>query len=172
MTMLPLAILLAFPQPPEGDQPPSRFTVSLKQCASLPEGPARLTCYDREVVALLTAVTTQDVVLVDRADVRSAHRKSFGFDRSPARSTGKSANDLQDKSDFIRLDTKITSGKSAGYGRWRFTVSEGSIWETLETNSGFDEPRPGASVTIERNTLGGYFAQIGRGRAVRTRRIG
>ena len=154
------------------DHIPSRHAVALAVCREISGSTARLSCYDREVLALLAAAKSNTVVLVDRAEVRRARRKTFGFDRSAARPFGTSPIDKEDQADSTRLVTKILSGTPAGYGKWRFTITEGSVWETLESDVGFDDPKPGASVILERNAMGGFFAQIGHGRAVRAHRIG
>jgi hypothetical protein len=78
----------------------------------------------------------------------------------------------EDEADVARLETKIISSRSVGYGKWRFTVESGAVWETVEVKLGFDDPLPGRTVVLEKGSLGSYFAKVGKGRQVQAKRVG
>jgi len=133
----------------------------------------RLACYDRAVDVLARATASQEVVVIDRTEVRAARKGLFGFALPRIGFLSSRPGDAQDHSDESRLATTIVSAREIGYGKFRFTVDGGAVWETVEANSGFNDPHPGGKVLIEKGSLGSYFVQVdGRGRRVQAKRVG
>ena len=177
MSRLPLmlcAALVALPAsaatPPA---PPAAKTVTdLQGCRALTDAAARLACYDRAVDALSAATARGDVVVVERTEVRKARKGLFGFTLPRIGFlTGKPDN-AEDVADEKELATVITAARSLGNGKWRFTVEGGALWETVEANVGFSDPKPGRKVLIEKGMLGAYFVTVEKGRRVQAKRIG
>ena len=52
---------------------------ALQACKATSDNIARLACFDREVASLLAATQSQDVVIVERGEVRKARKGLFGF---------------------------------------------------------------------------------------------
>ena len=170
-----LVIAVAFAWPAQATARPApqvaRQIGALQECKATSDNVARLACFDREVASLLAATQSQDVVIVERGEVRKARKGLFGFSLpNLGFLTGRDDND-EDKSDAARLETKIISSRTINYGKWQFTVEDGAIWNTVEADTGFDDPLPGRTVVIERGSLGSYFAKVGRGRRVQAKRI-
>lgn len=156
----------------ESPPPVAKPVAALQQCRTLADSAARLACYDRAVDALTVATASNDIVIVERTEVRKARKGLFGFTLPRIGFlTGKPDN-AEDRADEAELETTITAGRSIGYGKWRFTVEGGATWETTEANMGFDDPLPGRKVVLQRGSLGGYFAKVGKGRRVAAKRIG
>jgi hypothetical protein len=157
----------------QADTPPvAKPVAALQQCRTVADPQARLACYDRAVDALAASTASGDTVIVERTDVRKARKGLFGFALPRIGFLSGREDNAEDLADAARLETTIIAGRAIGYGKWRFTVEGGAIWETVETNPGFDDPRPGAKVLIEKGTLGAYYAKVGKGRRVQAKRVG
>ena len=152
--------------------PTARPVLELQKCRTLPDSAARLACYDRAVDALTAAAAANEVVIVERQDVRKARKGLFGLTLPKIGFlTGRDDND-EDKADAATLETTITASRPFGYGKWRFTVEGGATWETVDADTGFDDPLPGRKVILEKGSLGAYYAKVGKGRRVQAKRIG
>ncbi len=156
------------------DKPPpvARPVAALQHCRTLTDASARLVCYDKAVDALSAATAANEVVIVERTDVRKARKGLFGFTLPRIGFLTGRPDSAEDRTDEAQLETTITASHNFGYGKWRFTVEGGASWETTETNMGFDDPLPGRKVLLQKGALGGYFAKVGKGRRVAAKRIG
>ena len=152
--------------------PVARPVAALQECRTIVDGAARLACYDKAVDALIAATAANEVVIVERTDVRKARKGLFGFTLPRIGFLTGRPDNAEDRADEAELETTITASRSFGYGKWRFTVEGGASWETTETSLGFDDPLPGRKVLLQRGSLGGYFAKVGKGRRVSAKRIG
>jgi len=145
---------------------------ALQQCRGVADPAERVGCYDRAVDALNKATASNEVVIVERTEVRKARKGLFGFTLPRIGFlTGRDDNE-EDKADAAELTTTITASREIGYGKWRFTVEGGGIWETVEVSPGFDDPLPGKQVTLQKGSLGSYYAKVGKGRRVQAKRVG
>ena len=152
--------------------PAARPIVELRACRAIADAAARLACYDKKLDDLLAATASGDVVVVERGEVRKARKGLFGFTLPRIGFlTGKPDN-AEDVADEKELATVVATSRSIGYGKWRFTVEGGGLWETVEANSGFRDPVPGRKILIEKGSLGGYFVTVEKGRRVQAKRIG
>lgn len=152
--------------------PVAKPVAALQQCRTIADTTARLACYDKAVDALAASTASGETVVVDRTEVRKARKGLFGFTLPRIGFlTGRDDND-EDKADAAQLETKIVAARALPYGKWRFTVDGGGIWETVEASMGFSDPKPGATVLIEKGSLGAYFAKVGKGRRVQAKRVG
>jgi hypothetical protein len=168
-----LAVVLIAAPAGAADSPPpvAKPVAALQQCRTLADSAARLACYDKAVDALTAATASNDVVIVERTEVRKARKGLFGFTLPRIGFlTGKPDN-AEDRADEAELETTITAARGIGYGKWRFTVEGGATWETTEANMGFNDPLPGRKVLLQKGSLGGYFATVGKGRRVAAKRI-
>ncbi|MEP6784401.1 MAG: hypothetical protein ABI898_01525 [Sphingomonadales bacterium] len=152
--------------------PTSKPVAALQQCRTVADPATRVACYDRAVDALTAATASNEVVIVERQEVRKVRKGLFGFSVPRIGFLTGRADNVEDKADAAELETTITASRSIGNGKWRFTVEGGATWETVETNMGFSEPLPGRKVLLEAGSLGSYFATVGKGRRVQAKRIG
>lgn len=171
---LPFAVLaLAGTAVIAADAPPlARLYTVLQACRGVTDSAARLACYDKAVAALDAAEKSQEVVIVDRQEVQKARKGLFGFNLPRIGFLAGRDGNADDQADEQQLDDTVTKVQSLPYGKWRVTVASGGVWETLETDSRFTDPRPGAAVHLSKGMIGSYFLQIGKGRAVKARRVG
>lgn len=161
------ALVLATPAYAAEEQPAA--VRALAACRDISEAAARLACFDRETGALLQSVEKKETVVLDQAEVRKTKRSLFGFTlpRLPFFGDGKDANDAPE---FQQIDTPIKSVRSIAYGRFRFTIEDGAVWETTEGINAF--PKAGERVVIKKGVMGSYFIKFEGSRSVKGMRVG
>jgi hypothetical protein len=152
--------------------PVAKQVAALQACRTKSDSAERLACYDKAVDVLTAATASQEVVIVERGEVRKARKGLFGFSLPRIGFLAGRDGNAEDEADVSRQETTIKSSRAIGYGKWRFTVESGAIWETVEVNMGFDDPLPGRTVLLEKGSLGSYFAKVGKGRRVQAKRVG
>jgi hypothetical protein len=143
---------------------------ALAGCRAISDSAARLACYDREAGALLQSVEKKETVVLDQAEVKKTKRSLFGFTlpRLPFFNSGK--DDDREEAEFQQIDPPIKTVRSIGYGRFRFTIDEGAVWETTEGINAF--PKPGQKVLIKKGLMGSYFIKFEGSRSVKGMRVG
>ncbi len=169
------AFAAALALPAMGAAPPAasaKSVVDLQACRTVSDAAARLACYDRAVDALSAATASGDVVIVERTEVRKARKGLFGFTLPRIDFLSGKPGNAEDAADEKQLSTVITNARTIGYGKWRFTVEGGAVWETVEANMRFNDPAPGRKVLIERGSLGAYFVTVEKGGRVQAKRVG
>ena len=144
---------------------------ALQACRTKADAAERLACYDKAVDVLSAATASRDLVVIDKAELKTARKGLFGFTlpRIPFLS-GKDG-DPDDEADARELQTTVVSAKRWNRIFWRFTVESGGTWETTEDTRAFNDPKPGAAVILERGRLGAYYAKVGRGGRAAVRRV-
>lgn len=151
--------------------PVARQVIALQACRTEGDSAKRLACYDKAVDVLTAATASQEVVIVERADVRKARKGLFGFSLPRIGFLAGREGNKEDEADAVRFEGKITSSRELSQGGWQFTVEGGAVWVTLETSFSFKTPTPDRMVLIERGALGSYSARVGNGGWVRVKRI-
>lgn len=134
------------------------------QCRKLTDPAARLACFDKTVETLDSAEARQDVVVVDRQQMRQARRTLFGIGLPTLPIFG-NAPDI----DFI--DTTVAEARVDGAGRWTLRMADGARWAQTDDNVIGRSPKPGDKVHIKRGALGSYQMNVGGQPAVKAQRI-
>jgi hypothetical protein len=160
---------MAFAQTPSAMP---KQVIALQECRAKADPSDRLACYDRAIDALTAAAESEELVIVERAEVRKARKGLFGFTLPRIGLLAGRDGNAEDEADAKNVEVRITASRAFGYGKWRFTVETGAVWETVEASAGFVDPLPGRTVLLEKGSLGGYFAKVGKGRRVQAKRIG
>jgi hypothetical protein len=168
-----LAVVLACAAAPAMAQAPlpagrAAALKSLTDCRAVTDSVARLACFDQAAAALDAAERSGDVVVLDRAQVRTAKREAFGlklpsfdlFDRDEQQRT-------------VEVDRVESTVASAGRGQagWVVTLANGQVWRQTDGKSLY-RVRQGDKVEIRRGTLGSYFLRVGNQPGVRAVRAG
>jgi hypothetical protein len=170
---LTVAIALAAPSialAEDAPKLPAQVT-ALQSCRSKADAAERLACYDKAVDALSAAAASRDIVVIDRAEVKTTRKGLFGFTLPKIGFLSGRDGDKEDARDESELVSTVASARQWNREYWRITLADGATWETTSTARGFDDPRPGAAVTIERGTLGAYWLTVGKRGRVQARRI-
>jgi hypothetical protein len=173
--VLPLAVfalagtaLIAADAPP----PAARPYTALQACRGIADSSQRLACYDKAAADLDAAAKSEEVVIVDRQEVKKARKGLFGFNLPRIGFLAGRPGNAEDQADEEKLDDVIVKATPIPYGKWRITLASGGVWETLEEDSRFSDPKPQAQVHLTKGLIGSYFLQVGKGRAVKARRVG
>ncbi len=146
----------------------SPLVAKLAECRSIGDDAQRLACFDRESAALVSAVSSGNVAVVDQGQLRAARRSLFGFQlpKLPFFSGDKSADDVPNQ-----IDTTIRTAEDIGRGRYRVTLADGAVWETTDSPMRLTAPRAGNKIVIKKASLGSYFLRIDGQVGVKGRRI-
>ncbi|HYZ47591.1 MAG TPA: hypothetical protein VE567_01720 [Sphingomonas sp.] len=149
------------------DEPPAAIR-ALGACRAIADNAQRLACYDREAATLVQSVEKKETVVLDRAEVKKAKRSLFGFSlpKLPFFGDGK---DTKEEAEFQQIEAPIKTVRSMGFGKFRFTIDDGAVWETTEGLNAF--PKPGEKVVIKKGVMGGYFIRFEGTRSVRGMRV-
>lgn len=151
-------------------QTPEALT-NVYQCAGIENNEARLACYDNAVGRLRTAETEGRIVAVDRQQVETLQRESFGFRLPTLASMLPGFRDDEDADEeFTELQMQVTRIAQRAYGRSAFIMANGQIWVQTESQSARNV-RVGDTVTIRRAAMGSFMLSPARsGAALRVRR--
>lgn len=148
-----------------GDEPPPAFK-KLVDCRSVADDAQRLACYDREIVAVDSAVSQRELVVFDRSQVQRTQRTLFGLPLPNLGIFGDGTDDAPSE-----IVSTIKRAWMHDRGKWSFELSDGAKWEQIDTTKLVFEPEPGQEVKIRRAALGSYLANVDRQIAIRVRRV-
>lgn len=144
------------------------YLEALKACRTIVDEAERLTCYDAKVGAMVAATEAGDVRVVDREDVRRTRRQLFGF---TVPDLDILEGDETDKETSELLQTSITSARQVGRRAWRFTTTEGAVWEIASAPPRLAPIAAGDSVEFKKASLGYFFIRINGQMGVKGKRI-
>lgn len=153
-------------QPAAAD--PNRSAVQVDRllaCRATSDAAQRLACFDREVAGLADGVAKRELVVMDRAAVRSTKRTLFGL------SLPRIGILDDDKEEITSLEGVIERVSFNGDGGYYFFLQGGARWTQIDGRPIALEPRPGDKVTIKRAALGSYMLSVGRQPGIRVRRV-
>ena len=163
-----LAALIAATAAAAADEPPAAIQ-ALGACRAITDDARRLACYDREAGALLQSVEKKETVVLDKQAVTKTKRSLFGFSLPKLPFFGDRDDDKKE-AEFQQIETPIVTVRSIGYGKFRFTIDDGALWETTEGVNAF--PKSGQKVVIKKGLMGGYFIRFEGARSVKGMRVG
>lgn len=138
----------------------------LIECRAIPDATERLACYDKKVTEIDTAEKNDELVVVDKAEVKEAERGLFGLSLPKIKLFGGDRNQpLQD------LTATIKSARLSAYGKWSIVLEDGAVWQQTDDVSLTKDPKAGSTIVIKTAALGSYMAKVNDGRAFRIKRI-
>lgn len=153
------------------DVPRPAVLDALTSCRAIVADAERLACYDRAAAALNAQVERKEVIVLDQQEVKKTKRSLFGFTLPRIGIFGGGGNGPgHEDTEFTQIETTVTSVRGTGYGKLRFTIEDGAVWQTTEPSPA--EPKPGTKVTIKRAALGSYFIKFEGERTIKGMRIG
>lgn len=148
------------PKPPR----PAQFQ-KLVDCRAITEPMARLACFDREAAAFEAAERGNDLVVVDRQQIRNTRRSLFGLalPRIPF------LDDNDSEASPTQIEGVVRSARVDG-DRWTVDLGE-SVWRTTESAQFEAYPRAGQKVTVRRAALGSYVLKVEGRKGLRAIRV-
>jgi hypothetical protein len=156
------------PEPAASARPP--LFAKLIECRSIKEDAARLACYDAQTAALDEAERKNEVMVVDRQQIKKAKRGLFGLALpSIGGLFGKDNEQSAAEEQLDSIDSTITGLGSTQSGKLIFTIEGGARWVQTDSTS-IRTPKVGQLVKIKKAAMGSYFAVINGQRTMRVRR--
>lgn len=154
-------------------QPRAEIFDALLQCRAIADGPQRLACFDRQVGAMNEAAQRDEVVVLDKGELKKTRKTLFGFSfpKLPFLGGAEDQDERKEEEGFNHIQAKIVSVRSLGYGKWQIALDDGAQWATTEAVTGRD-PKAGLSIEIRRAAMGSFMGKVEGGRAVRMKRVG
>jgi hypothetical protein len=154
------------PRPTSG----SDLVNAVTACRDIGDAARRLVCYDEAAARLTQAVSHNDVVVLDREDVRQTRRSLFGFHLPRIALFGGGAREVAETPDEITAT--VSAASNIGYDKYRIRLEDGAVWQTTESSASVTPPHAGSSVVIRRGAMGAYFIRIDGQRSLRAMRTG
>lgn len=136
-------------------------------CRAVADSAARLACFDREVAAVATAEARQDLVVIDRAKVRTARKTLFGLSVPDLGIFGGDDNE----EGVNRIEGSLAVVGRNGDGRWTFRLADGARWVQADSRELPVDPAPGQAISIRKAAIGSFLANVNKQVAIRVRRV-
>lgn len=136
-------------------------------CRAVTDAAARLACFDREVTAVAAAEARQDLVVIDRAKVRTARKTLFGFSVPDLGIFGGGA----DEEGVNRIEGRLASAGRNPDGRWTFRLTDGARWVQADSRELAIDPVAGQTIAIRKAAMGSFLANVNKQIAIRVRRL-
>ncbi|RJT24307.1 hypothetical protein D5I55_02005 [Chakrabartia godavariana] len=164
---IPLILCAATASAADRKEPRPALLQKLVDCRSVTDPAARLACYDAQVAAIDSAESQQELVVVDKAQMKQARKSLFGFSLPKFSLFG---NDSDDGDEEMRvLETTVTSARRLADGNWQFKLADGVYWRQMEAKDIF-APKAGDKIKIRKAAMGSYLASINGRTAFRIKR--
>lgn len=138
----------------------------LSSCRSIAADAERLACYDRVAAAFDAAEQSGELLVMDRNQVRETRRALFGFslNAAPLFARGGPQEEVE------AIETTLTRVSEGAYGKWVFTLENGSVWQQIDSERLTRTPRPGMEIRVRQGAVGSYLLSVAGARSVRVRR--
>jgi hypothetical protein len=157
-------------QTPARQNTGSDLVNSVSACRPITDAARRLACYDEAAERLTQAVGSNEVVVLNREDIRQTRRSLFGFHLPRLAIFGGGAREVEEAP--AEITATVSAASNIGYDKWRIRLEDGAVWQTTESSSAISPPRAGSSVVIRRGAMGAYFIRIDGQRSLRATRTG
>lgn len=168
MIVVTSALLITTPvladSKPRAKGTPSKLLTDVTRCRDITASAERLACYDASVAALDTAEKQQDLVVVDRQQVREARKTLFGISLPDMSLFGGGP-------DIDQVETTVTDAQVASDGRWTIRMADGARWVQTDDFVIARKPKANDKVVIKRAALGSFRMSVGGQPGVKARRV-
>lgn len=145
----------------------AQVSENLRSCAAESDNARRLACYDKEMAHLTPAAPTEHSLPSPASGASDAvPAKRFGLSDGQVRKLESGDAPAEVKA----LTARVTKVFQLPNGRQRVALDNEQEWEQTEQDGGFN-PQPGATATITRGRLGGFWMATDPYRRVRVKRI-
>lgn len=140
----------------------------LIDCRAITDDAARLACFDTGVAQLEAAESRNDVVVIDKEQVKTARKGLFGLSLPDLGIFGSKKDDEPDQ-ELMEIKSTIKSARENALGKWVIILEDGAKWVQTESARIF-EPKPGQPIRIRKAAMGGFFANVNEQTAIRVAR--
>lgn len=158
------------------DKPAPDYVSALRACGQESDRARKLECLERASGALVAAVDSGELRVVDRKEREKQRRGLFGFNLGNI--FGGGDNDDEDRAspelaEMETLTSTITEVRQIGRKTYVLRIAEANaLWEINEAPSRFIMPKVGETVEFKKAAMGSYFIRVGKQIGVKGKRIG
>lgn len=141
--------------------PPPRPAVfqKLVDCRAIADDPARLACYDAQVVKLDEAERASDVVVVDRAEIKKARKGLFGLSLPDLGGIFGGKKGGAPEPELTEIESTVKSAAIGGGGKLIVIIADGARWVQTDSKA-MRVPKAGVPVKIRKAAMGSFFMNI------------
>ena len=153
---------------PKPDRARAAVLDALSACRKDADDATRLACYDKAAGALDEAETKGQVVVLDRAQVRTVKREAFGLSLPSINLFARrgAPDEVVD-----RVSYTIDHATQGGSGKWVFATIDGAVWEQTDADESLArDPHKGSTLAVRHGALSSYFCNVDGQRALRCQR--
>jgi hypothetical protein len=142
---------------------------SLLACRGMTDSAQRLACYDRASGTIASAISTRDLVMIDKAKATQTKRALFGFsvpDFGGLFGGGGGPDEIREIA-----STVTTFGRNAE-GGWLIKLADGSSWSQTDDAMLGLPPRRGDKVVVARGSFGAFYLRLAGQPGFKVKRVG
>ena len=154
----------------EDDRPRSEALEQLVDCRGISDDAQRLACFDREVAAIDAAEAANELVVVDREQIRKTRRTLFGLSLPDLGIFGGGEGEEEEEG-VSQIESTIKDVRRGSYGRWIITLENGAVWAQTDDRNLPRWPKAGQPILIKRAAFGSFKANINEQNAIRVERL-
>jgi len=147
---------------------PPAIPDSLRACAAIRADVERHACYDREMARLLPESAAAAAVAAAPAKAAAPLTPEQRFGLTATQADAK-VSEVTETRPLGVLEAKVTGVRPISNGRVLLDLDNGQVWRQVDTDVTVTL-KPGASVSIKKNSLGSYWLTSS-GRAWRVKRL-
>jgi hypothetical protein len=136
-------------------------------CRSVTDPTQRLACYDRQSDALNRAISTKEVVVIDKERATATKRSLFGFSIPNFGGLFGGAGD-----DIKEIASTAARVSQDGYGAYIVTLADGSTWYQQDDAPLGLGPEKGDKIVVRRGSFGAFFLSVNGQPGIRVKRVG
>lgn len=139
-------------------------------CQKITDAAQRLACFDTAVAQLEQATAREEIVVMDRAQIKQTRKSLFGLSLPSIAIFGSDRSENAPEQEGVNfIEGKISRAAIGSAGKWMFVLEDGARWSQTELTR-MRMPKPGDSIRIRKTALGGYMANINDRPAIRVKR--
>lgn len=139
----------------------------LLACRAIADSSQRLACFDQQSAAVETAISSRDIVLVDRERARATSRSLFGFKVPDFGGLFGGGED-----EIKEIESTVAAVRRSPEGGWMVRLADGSTWAQTDDTTIAIAPRKGHKAVVRRGTFGAFFLRLNGQPGVRVQRVG
>ena len=152
-------------------QPRPEIFTRLLDCRTVADSTQRLACYDQQVAAIENAAQRDEVVVLDKEELKKTRKSLFGFSLPKLPFLGGGDGKGEESPESLSLESTIAGLSSLGYGKWAIRLEDGAEWQLTEALPN-RTPKTGMKVEIKRAAMGSFMLSINDWHPVRAKRVG
>ncbi len=170
---LSLMATLAFGTHQANAQPKPRDRAAIVQklidCRGITDSAVRLVCYDTTAAAIDVAEAKGEIVVVEKEQMKAVRKQAFGFSL-PSLSLFDRGEKGEAAEPLDRITATLKNAYRTGSGKWVLELEDGAVWTQTDIEALPRGAKKGSTVEIRKASMGSYFVNVDKQRAIRATR--